>query len=93
MTISEARAALPLIVQQVADGEEVTITRHGEKVAVVVHPDALRVRRAGPVFEQAAAIEALLAKGRSTHVSDAPRLSHEAAEDLLAEVRASRSIR
>ena len=29
MTVSEARAALPEVLNRVADGEEITITRHG----------------------------------------------------------------
>ena len=39
MTISEARAALPEVLNRVAEGEEITITRHGRPVAVVVRPD------------------------------------------------------
>jgi antitoxin (DNA-binding transcriptional repressor) of toxin-antitoxin stability system len=46
MTVSEARAALPELLDRVLAGEEVTITRHGRPVAVVVRPDSLRVRRA-----------------------------------------------
>jgi antitoxin (DNA-binding transcriptional repressor) of toxin-antitoxin stability system len=39
MTLSEARAALPEVVNRVAAGEEITITRYGNPVAVVVRPD------------------------------------------------------
>jgi antitoxin (DNA-binding transcriptional repressor) of toxin-antitoxin stability system len=39
MTISEARAALPEVLNRVAEGEEITITRHGRPIAVVVRPD------------------------------------------------------
>ncbi|MGH3265069.1 MAG: type II toxin-antitoxin system prevent-host-death family antitoxin [Trebonia sp.] len=39
MTISEARATLPDVLDRVAKGEEVTITRHGRAVAVVMRPD------------------------------------------------------
>ena len=39
MTISEARAALPEVLTRVEAGEEITITRHGSPVAVVVRPD------------------------------------------------------
>src|SRR6266481_843704 len=39
MTISEARAALPEVLTRVAAGEEITITRHGSPIAVVVRPD------------------------------------------------------
>ena len=42
MTISEARAALPEVLNRVAEGEEITITRHGRPVAVVVRPDIVR---------------------------------------------------
>jgi len=46
ISASEARAALPEILDRVLAGEEVTITRHGQAVAVVVRPDALSARRA-----------------------------------------------
>lgn len=49
MTISEARAALPEVVTRVAEGEEITITRHGQPAAVVVRPDVVwRQPDAGP---------------------------------------------
>lgn len=41
MTISEARAALPEVLTRVAAGEEITITRHGSPIAVVVRPDVV----------------------------------------------------
>jgi antitoxin (DNA-binding transcriptional repressor) of toxin-antitoxin stability system len=41
MTLSEARAALPEVLNRVAQGEEITITRHGSPVAVVVRPDVV----------------------------------------------------
>ncbi len=46
MTVPEARAVLPDLLSRVESGEEVTITRHGRPVAVLVRPDALRSRRA-----------------------------------------------
>jgi antitoxin (DNA-binding transcriptional repressor) of toxin-antitoxin stability system len=39
MTVSEARAALPEVLTRVAQGEEITITRYGNPIAVVVRPD------------------------------------------------------
>jgi antitoxin (DNA-binding transcriptional repressor) of toxin-antitoxin stability system len=39
MTVSEARAALPEVLTRVAQGEEITITRYGRPIAVVVRPD------------------------------------------------------
>ena len=47
MTVSEARAALPEVLTRVAQGEEITITRHGSPVAVVVRPDIVW-RQPGP---------------------------------------------
>jgi hypothetical protein len=44
LTISEARAALPEVVTRAADGEEITITRHGAPVAVMVRPDIVWAR-------------------------------------------------
>ena len=39
MTVSEARAALPELLSRVEEGEEITITRHGRTVAVLVRPE------------------------------------------------------
>ncbi len=93
MTVSEARAALPSVVDRVQAGDEITITRHGVPVAVVVRPDTLRTRRAERAMTLAASIDDLLAQGRRTALADAPGLSAERAETLLADVRASRSHR
>ena len=41
MTVSEARATLPEVLTRVAQGEEITITRYGSPVAVVVRPDII----------------------------------------------------
>jgi antitoxin (DNA-binding transcriptional repressor) of toxin-antitoxin stability system len=41
MTVSEARAALPEVLTRVAHGEEITITRYGSPIAVVVRPDIM----------------------------------------------------
>jgi prevent-host-death family protein len=38
-TLTEARANLPLLLNKIADGEEVTITRHGRPAAVLVSHD------------------------------------------------------
>ena len=35
MTVSEARAALPQLLDRVSAGEEVTVTRHGKLAAVL----------------------------------------------------------
>ncbi len=93
MSASQARAALPEILDRVLAGEEVTITRHGAAVAVVVRPDSLRVRRADRVLAEAERLSDLLARSRAARLSDAPRISAERADHLVAEVAAARSAR
>jgi len=93
MTVSEARAALPEIVERVRAGEEITLTRHGEPVAVVVGPDALRVRRADQALAVAASVRDVLDQGRRSRLRARPKLSAERADLLVAEVRAARSRR
>lgn len=58
MTISEARAALPGVLDRVANGEEITITRHGRPAAVVVRPDVVW-HRPGSVAETAVLVALL----------------------------------
>lgn len=93
VTVSEARATLPAIVERVAAGDEVTLTRHGQPVAVVVRPDTLRVRRAAPALAAAMDVRASLEKGRATRLARRPTLSEERADELVADVRAARSTR
>jgi antitoxin (DNA-binding transcriptional repressor) of toxin-antitoxin stability system len=91
MTVSEARAALPQILDRVLAGEEVTLTRHGQPVAVVVRPDTLRARRAGDAFAVAERVRDLLEQSGRTQLGARPTLSEERAEILVATVRAARS--
>ena len=93
MSVSEARAALPAVLDRVLAGEEITITRHGHGVAVLVRPDALRVRRADQSLAEAERLRDLLERGRRTRLADAPPLDVEMAEQLIAAVAASRSAR
>lgn len=93
MSVSQARAALPEILDRVLAGEEVTITRHGREVAVIVRPDAIRVRRADRVLAEAERLRDLLDRGRRARLSDAPPVSVDRATELVAEVAASRSAR
>jgi antitoxin (DNA-binding transcriptional repressor) of toxin-antitoxin stability system len=93
VSVSEARATLPEILDRVLAGEEVTITRHGREVAVVVRPDALLVRRADRALAEADRLRGLLDRGRSARLADAPAISVERAEELVADVAARRSAR
>jgi prevent-host-death family protein len=90
VTVSEARAALPHLLDRVAAGDEVTITRHGRPVAVVVRPDALRARRAAAAMQGAAKVRDVLAAGRAAKLPPARGVSEARAEELIADVRAGR---
>ena len=93
MSASEARAALPELLNRVEDGEEVTITRHGRAVAVLVRPDALRSRRAEAALDDAARIHDLLAEAAATPPLGGTGLTEQRAEELIAEIRAGRDAR
>jgi antitoxin (DNA-binding transcriptional repressor) of toxin-antitoxin stability system len=91
MTVSEARAALPEILNRVAEGEEVTITRHGRAVAVIVRPDVMWSRsRAGSVLAEADRLNDLLRAAADSELSWAAGLSEQYAEELIAAIRADR---
>ena len=92
MTASEARAALPDLLSRVEGGEEVTITRHGRPVAVLVRPDALRSRRARAALDGAERIHQLLA-GAVPAAPEQTGLTEARAEELIAEIRAGRDTR
>jgi antitoxin (DNA-binding transcriptional repressor) of toxin-antitoxin stability system len=93
MTVSEARAALPEVLDRVAEGEEVTITRHGRPVAVVVRPDILWSRRARAALDDADRIHALLTEAAGAARPEGPGLTAQRAEELVAEIRAGRDAR
>jgi prevent-host-death family protein len=93
ITVSEARAQLPELLSRVDDGEEITITRHGRPVAVLVRPDALRSRRAGPALDDAARIHELLTQAAAADLPEGPGLTAQRAEALIAEIRAGRDAR
>jgi prevent-host-death family protein len=93
MTVSEARAALPELLSRVEEGEEVTITRHGRPVAVLVRPDALHRRRAGAVLDDADRIHELLSQATAAGLGEGTGLTAQRAEELIAEIRAGRDAR
>lgn len=93
MTVSEARAALPSVLDRVAEGEQVTITRHGRAVAVVVRPDVLWSRQARGALDDADRIHALLDEAAAADLPDGPGLTAERAEELIGRIRAGRDAR
>lgn len=93
MTVSEARAALPEVLNRVEAGEEVTITRHGRAVAVVVRPDVIWNRpRARDVIAEAEQLERMLRAAGERELS-LGGLTEEYAEELIADIRAGRDAR
>lgn len=93
MTVSQARAALPEILDRVLAGEEVTITRHGKAVAVVIRPDTVRVRRANQAIADAERLRDLLERGRNARLDDSSSVSADRAEQLVAQVARARAAR
>ena len=93
LTASEARTVLPELLTRVEGGEEVTITRHGKPVAVLVRPDALRSRRAHAVLADAERIHELLAGATAAPVPEGAGLTAQRAEELICEIRAGRDAR
>jgi antitoxin (DNA-binding transcriptional repressor) of toxin-antitoxin stability system len=93
MTVSEARAALPHVLDRVAEGEEVTITRHGRPVAVVVRPDIMWSRRAHAVMDDAGRIHEMLTGAAATSLPEDTGMTAERAEELIGEIRAGRDAR
>lgn len=90
MTVTQARAALPEVLDRVADGDEITITRHGRPVAVVVRPDALRVRRAEAALAVASSLRAELDAAAGQPLPPQGSIDPARAEELIAEIRAGR---
>jgi antitoxin (DNA-binding transcriptional repressor) of toxin-antitoxin stability system len=94
MTISEARAALPEVLDRVANGEEITITRHGHPVAVVVRPDVMWSRsRAEFVLAEASRLNDLLTASADGDQFPAGGITAQYAEELVAAIRADRDER
>ncbi len=92
LTVSQARASLPALLTRVEDGEEVTITRHGRPVAVLVRPDVMRTR-ATVIIEDAGHIRELLAAAAASDLPGERGLTPERAEELISEIRAGRDAR
>lgn len=89
MTVSQARAALPSVIDEVEAGGRVTITRHGRVVAVVVPPDALLDARVVDLQRRVDRVGELLEQGRKRPVPP-DVLSPGRADDLVAAIRADR---
>jgi len=92
LTVSQARASLPELLTRVEDGEEVTITRHGRPVAVLVRPDVMR-SRANVIIEDAGRIHDLIAAAGTSELPVDVGLTPERAEELVRAIRSGRDAR
>lgn len=92
LTASQARASLPELLSRVEEGEEITITRHGRAVAVLVRPDVLWTR-SGVAVEAAGRVHDILAAAAEADLPEDTGLSAEKAGKLLAEIRSGRDSR
>lgn len=92
ISASEARQTLPSQLDRVEAGEEVSITRHGRVVAVLVHPDVLNRHRASGAWLEADRIGAMLDRARSEPLRPAT-ISAERAQELVESVHRDRAAR
>jgi antitoxin (DNA-binding transcriptional repressor) of toxin-antitoxin stability system len=90
LTISQARASLPDLLTRVERGEEITITRHGRAVAVLIRPDVLR---AHVVTEDSVRVNELVSAAADSGLSLQTGLTLERAEQLISAIRADREHR
>lgn len=87
--MSEARAILPEVLDRVERGEEITITRDGRPVAVLLRPDAVRARRAEGAIDRAREVAALVSAARGRPLPPAA-VSLEHAKEWSEAVRTDR---
>jgi len=92
LTVSQARAALPELLTRVQAGEEVTITRHGRPVAVLVRPDVLR-SRADVIIESAGRLHQLLIGATDAELPSESGITPERAGELIRDIRSGRDRR
>lgn len=89
LSVSEARAILPEVLDRVERGEEITITRHGRPAAILLRPDAVRARRAEQLIGRAREVAELVSAARGRPLPDAA-VSDERAREWVDAIRAGR---
>jgi prevent-host-death family protein len=91
--VSEARASLPELVERVQAGDEVTITRHGVPVAVLVHPASLRTRRVTTAFALAAELGKMLEEAKTRPLKLNDETTAGWVEQMVSSIRSARDAR
>lgn len=89
VSLSDARAQLPALLTRVEEGEDVTITRHGRPVAVLVSPRRLHRPEADEAYALAAQLRRAVVDATRSPIPSAG-LTPDEADALVAEVRAGR---
>jgi antitoxin (DNA-binding transcriptional repressor) of toxin-antitoxin stability system len=89
LSVSEARAMLPELLDRVERGEEITITRHGRPAAVLLRPDAVRARRAEQLIGRSREVAELVSAARGQPLPEAA-VGSERAQEWVEAVRADR---
>jgi prevent-host-death family protein len=94
MSVSELRAHLRDALERVQKGEEIEVTRDGRVAAVLMHPSRIRMRtRAAEALAGAEQIRRRIEAARDLPLSATGGVSAERAEEMVAEIRASRARR
>lgn len=89
MSLTDARARLPELLDRVEAGETIHITRHGKRAAVLVGDDVWMKTRRHDVLVQAEKLRQRLNDARGKPLTPAPP-GHWDVEAHIAEIRAER---
>ena len=89
VTISEAGATLPLLIDRVCNGGTVTITRHGRPVAAIVEPSERPVIEIGDIHEFAENLRMRLEKAATRPIRQVQSRPGWA-DEMVARIRADR---
>lgn len=89
ISASDARQTLPAQLDLVEAGEEVSITRHGRVIAVLVRPDLLAARRAPEAWKIADSVATRLEAARENPLQPTP-ISEQRADELVESIRRGR---
>ena len=90
MTVTEARAQLPALLDAVEEGHEVTITRHGKPVAVLISHDRRRRDRLARHEAEVDRLRRRMEEAKDRPLFEGPGFSAERADELVAWIRAGR---
>lgn len=90
-SLTDARAQLPHLLDRVAAGETITITRHGQPVGVIMgHGEWVRSQTRSTAMEQASRLRELREAAKKKSWDDLKLLDNYDAESHIGEIRAGR---